>query len=413
MAIAAQRFKFLDKETSVPTKDLLTVTDNQVYNNATKSLDSAIAGIKDSNGMLSKMNKSIDELHASLLSEAGSIGDDLKSALNDAIDNLSGLEMPDIVKDIFASLKEMDLDGVKDFFKDMLHVGSTFLCNNLDFLKMFMLGYALSKNVLAGLVTALLLSWLDRYCKGFSAQEMAKTSGLGKLEKMFPPKGSTITPISAFQSFTNTYSDYLKASEAIQTPAAPTSAQFLADASAGNAKALVASLRQSEVSSDYKKGLQADLDAALLATPVSDPAYNNLLQARGELANMPLISAERRDQAITYARLSDQLGSLSKNLTSVDLSEVNRYDYDALQNGLHDKIVSYQTSVKNNPDLMSRNLRSGSFSDVDFSTVLPTLTPEETSYIAGLNHVSTAHRVHDIHPTTEVFFTDDYRHVTA
>ena len=165
MAIAAVRFKFLDKETNISTKDFSALTDNQVYNSASEAVDSALAGLKEGESVLDSLSSSMSELKDMIESGLSSVSDAVKSALNSAIDAIGKLELPTMVKDIFNSLKELDLGGVKDFVSDLLKVGGSFLCNNLDFLKMFMLGFALNGNVIGGLLTALLMSWLDRICK--------------------------------------------------------------------------------------------------------------------------------------------------------------------------------------------------------------------------------------------------------
>jgi hypothetical protein len=208
MSIAAQRFKFLDRETNIPTQDFTKLNSNAVYTTVSDKVDSAIGSIKESDGMLKKVSSSLVDLQKTLMNASKEVLNVLKDALNLALDTIGKLPMPGIVKDIFSSLKKLDLGGVKDFVKDLLHVGSTFLCNNLDFLKMFMLGYALNKNIMSGLLVGLMLSWLDRYCKGFTKEEMKKSSPLSSIEKMVNPKGTVMTASNAFGNFTKGYSSY-------------------------------------------------------------------------------------------------------------------------------------------------------------------------------------------------------------
>ena len=135
MAIAAQRFNFLDRETNIATKDFTSLVDNSVYNTLDHSVDTALSNIQNSEGMLNALQGSMEDL-SNMLDSQG-IMDSLSDALNSAMDAIGNLDLPDIVKDIFNSLKNLDFQGLKDFFKDLLHVGSTILCNNLDFLKLF------------------------------------------------------------------------------------------------------------------------------------------------------------------------------------------------------------------------------------------------------------------------------------
>ena len=215
MAIAAERFKFLDKETNVATKEFTDLIDNQIYNVVTSTVDTALDAIKDAEGLLKKVSDSINELKDMVMSGLTAVTEAIKNALNAAIDAISKLELPGIIKDLFKTLKELDLGGVKDFIKELLHVGASFLCNNLDFLKMFMLGYALNGNIIAGLLTALLMSWLDRFCKGFSKEDVDTSSKTEKLEMLIPPKGVEMTPTNTFTNFTETYADFVKANKPI------------------------------------------------------------------------------------------------------------------------------------------------------------------------------------------------------
>lgn len=406
MAIAAQRFKFLDQETNLPTIDFTKLTDNAVYSSVTDSVDSAIASIKDSDGMLSQVSSSLKDLQSTLMNASKDVLSTLKEALNSALDAIGNLEMPDVVKDIFSSLKSLDLGGVKDFVKDLLHVGSTFLCNNLDFLKMFMLGYALNKNIMSGLLIGLLLTWLDRYCKGFTANEMKQASPLNKMEKMMNPKGVIMNASNSFDKFTQGYASFMKKSAVKQITNAISKSDFLANIRGGGIKDSLANLRDAEISSTDKKDYLSTIESALPSVTPGTAEYNNLLQARGDLINLPLISSDRRDTNFQYSNLSDKLGTMAKNVQSVDLSEINTYGLSDIDKGLFAKIQEFKDKTAKDNDLMTRSNDSGAFSDYDFGSVMPALDTEQTERLAGLDYESTDHRVHDLHPTAEVFLED-------
>ena len=406
MAIAAQRFKFLDQETNLPTIDFTKLTDNAIYSSVTDSVDSAIASIKDSDGMLSQVSSSLKDLQATLMNASKDVLSTLKEALNSALDAIGNLEMPDVVKDIFNSLKSLDLGGVKDFVKDLLHVGSTFLCNNLDFLKMFMLGYALNKNIVSGLLIGLLLTWLDRYCKGFTAQEMKKSSPLSSMEKMMNPKGVLMNASNSFDKFTQGYASFMKKNATKTVVSALTKSNFLSKIRSGDIKSSMANLRGAEISSTDKKDYLSTIETALPSVTPGTAEYNNLLQARGDLMNLPLISSDRRDTNIQYSNLSDKLGTMAKNIQSVDLASINTYGLSDIDKGLFVKVQEFKDRTASDPDLLTRTNDSGAFSDYDFSTVMPSLDDDQTSRLADLKYDSTDHRVHDLHPTTEVFLED-------
>lgn len=189
MAIAAQRFQFLDRETNVPTIDFTELSDNQVYNLNVPELESSLNIGEKTEVLVAKLGESLTELKEMVESGVNAAAEGLQKALNEVMSALESLDLPGIVKDIFASLKALDLSGVRDFFRDILKIGQSFLCNNLDFLKLFMLGFSLNKNILSGLVIALLLSWLDRFCKGFSKEDVDNSSPTERLEMLAKPKG--------------------------------------------------------------------------------------------------------------------------------------------------------------------------------------------------------------------------------
>ena len=203
MSISSQRFRFLDEETNVGTSDFLSLSDNSVYTAAVDSADSVVSSIRDGESVLGTMADSISDLMDKVSNASNSIMQKIKNALDAAIDKIMNMKLPGFITKILDSLKSLDLGGVKSFFKDLLRVGSAFLCNNLDFLKSFMLGYSLTENILSGLLIGLLLSWLDRYCKGFTRDEVFAASNKGKLGMMFGSDGITLTPDTVFGKFSN------------------------------------------------------------------------------------------------------------------------------------------------------------------------------------------------------------------
>lgn len=403
MAIAAQRFKFLDRETNLATKELTELLDNQNYNVVTDTVNTALEQIKDTDGLLKKVSDSMLELKDMIMSGLESVGEAIKNALNAAIDAISKLELPDIIKNLFKTLKELDLSGVKDFVKDLLHVGASFLCNNLDFLKMFMLGYVVNGNIIGGLLTALLMSWLDRFCKGFSKEDVASATKTEKLEMLIPPTGMQMNATNTFTNFTNTYADFVKANQPMTLETPLTQDAFLDNILSGNISNSINNLRNSEISSADRNNYLSLLNNSLTSYQPNSREYNNILQAKGQLTTLPLITEQRREVNLNYSNLSDQLGSMSKNLLAVDLSTINKFNFNDLEKGLFNKVSEYKNTIANNKNIHTRNYNSGSFDDYNFSNVLPSLSTEELSYISNLKGTGTAHRLHDMHPTSQVF----------
>lgn len=399
MAISAQRFKFLDYETNIPTYDFNKIVDNAVYN-INDTIETSISELQNNTEILDTLQNSLKDLTEMITNN--DIANTLKDALDSALDSLSNIELPDVVKDIFSSLKELDLDGVKDFFKDILKVGGSFLCNNLDFLKNFLLGISLNPNILAGLLIGLLLSWLDRFCKEFTKEEQSNTSNKDLIYAMFPTNAIKIDSTSAFSKFTNLYSDFLKASSPLNLSVALNTTEFLNNVLSGNISSVINNLRNSEISSSDRDNYINILNTSLSSYSESSPEYRNILKAKGELINLPLISTERIDKNIRYSNLSDQLGSYIKQIPNIAINSNTPFGLSNIEQSLYNKMNELK-SIASNSSI--NTIPERSFNDFDFSSILPTLTTEEKNYLENLEYKSEAYKDSGIHPTTEVFFT--------
>ncbi len=398
MAVSANRFNYLSKDTSIPLKDFTSFSDNAVYNTADLINDSVILANQAQEKALSTLQSSISDLTDMLTNN--DIVDTLKDAMDSAMDAISNMELPDIVKDIFDSLKKLDFQGVKDFFKDLLHVGSQFLCNNLDFLKLFMLGYAMNHNIISGLMIALLLSWLDKYCKGFTQQEMAKSGNRSKMDMMFPAKGIQVTANGAFDQFSGYYSDFLKSTTPLQTTTALDDTSFLNNIMGGDISSSIGNLRSSEISSAQKNSYLSLLNNNIASQPVGSSQYSNLLTAKGQLMNTPLISINRRDNNIRFDNLSNNLGSYIKNLGGTTLQKASFTNLSSVEQSLYNKMSDLKLTSSNNRSLQSTP--NGSFKNFNIASIMPTVSPEEEAHLRSLNTDSLDRRRNGIHPTTEV-----------
>ena len=403
MAISSQRFQFLDRETNVGTSDFLSLTDNSVYTAVMDSADTVANSIREGNSVLSTMEESISDLMDKVSNASNSIMQKIKDALNAAIDKIMNMKLPKFISKILDSVKELDLGGVKAFFKDLLRVGSAFLCNNLDFLKSFMLGYSLTENILSGLLIGLLLSWLDRYCKGFTKQEVLAASNKGKLGMLFGNDGVTLTAETVLGKFSNAYADLVRFSRPY-TPNLPyNTAEFLTEILSGRGKEGVYNLRNAEITSKQRKEYLAFLEQNVSMYQPNTPEYNAILNTRAELINTPLISEERIEKANNYVNLNDALGSIALNLKGIDIKEINTYTLSETEKTLLTKLEEFKLSVENNQDIQTRTHEQGSFTDFNFSTILPEPTPEEQQYLETLKGLEESYRYNGLHPTTEVF----------
>jgi hypothetical protein len=398
MSISAQRFKFLDKETNIPIKDFTKLIDNSVYNELDKVIETSLSNVKIADQLTDALKSGLDELKSKI--DNPEVLQMLKDRLNSVIDSLSNMDLPPTVNKILNSLKQQDEHGLKDFFKDALHIGSSFLCNNLDFTKLFMLGYSLNRNITSGLLIALLLSWLDRYCKGFTQEEMFKVNNKDRINMMFPYDGPEVTSDSAFGQFTAYYADYIKSNDSLSLPSAITSSQLLTSVLAGNISSSLSNLREAEITYSDRDNYVNSLTTALTSYSPGSTEHNNLLTAIGKLSNLPLVSNARRNKQIKYEHLSSKLGSYIKNLGKVKVSSVASLGMSAIEKSLFDKMIHLQSN-SNRQDIVSRP--NDKFNNYNFNSILPSITSDEETYLRNMQYESDSHRYNDLHPTTTVF----------
>lgn len=284
MAISAQRFKFLDKETNVGTIDFTKLTDNSVYTAAVDVAESAIEAFKEGESVLAALSESVDNLLETVNKATDAIMKKIQDALNGAIDKILNMKTPGFISKILDSLKALDLPGVKSFFKDLLKVGSAFLCNNLDFLKSFMLGYSLTENILSGILIGLLLSWLDRYCKGFSKQEMLAATNKGRLGMLFSNDGVSLSPNTVLGKFSNMYADlmrYHRPKEALISRLSQN--EFLSKALLGEKDDIKNNFSLAKISSTDKHAYIDAIDAELINHDTASTEYASLIDVKTEL----------------------------------------------------------------------------------------------------------------------------------
>lgn len=403
MAIAAQRFKFLDRETNLGIKDFTTLTSNAVYTAEEQLTKTALSLTKDNDQVLKKLHGSIVDLEKMVNSTLNDSAGILKTALNSSIDSISNIDTPPTIKKMFNSLKELDLSGVKSFFKQALSLGSAFLCHNLDFLKNFTIGFSINKHILGGLITGLLLSWLDRYCKGYTKEETAKASPISKIGMIIKPTGTEVNSKNIYSLYSAYKSDFLKSKSPIGLSAPASVSSFITSVTSGNVDYSLTNLKNSEISDTLRNSYISAIDTNLGLHLPTSTEYTSLLDARGKLLTSSFINPTRRDNAIAYEHLSDKLGSFSKNMTSVNIEPVSNFSLSTEDQAIYSELFTLKNTASTSMELNTRSHDTGSFDHLDFTTILPESSPTSTNYLLSLNKESDSHKLYDIHPTTEVF----------
>jgi hypothetical protein len=403
MGISATRNRYLDKETNVAVLDVSDLQDNQIYNAVEAGIDKGLEYAKEGEELLGKLNKSLDDLGSALESGLASAQSAVMDSFNEALDKLSSLEMPDMVKNIWNKLKELDFGGVKGFIKDLIGLGRAFLCNSLDFLKLLGLGITLTLNIFAGVIMSLLFGWFGRICKKESSQQVKSSSKIKKLEMISPGGVIKINAGSALGTFTKTVSDYAKSQVPISLKALKSPSDFIDTITGGNVKSAIKNLREAELKFKDKKTYQNAIQVALKDPTKSAGERKQLLQAQGDIRKLPLVSLERRTQKLTYEHMGDQMGAMAKAVVGFDMNTINKQTLSETERSLVAKMNQYKANVSGNGEIMSRPGAAGSYSNYDFKEVVPEFTPDEQALIDSKAGKSNSHRVHDLHPTTVAY----------
>lgn len=552
MAIAAQRNKVLDRETNLPVMDFTNIQSNDAYSapivKMTKLAESMSKKAEFAESKIKDLMKAVEEAPAKLMKYV----QDLMAKI---VDGMSKIKLPAFVRNILDKVKSMDLSGFKSFFQRILKVGASLFCNNLDMLMGFFTGYAISKNILSGLLMGLLFSWLNRICSQNSKESLASLSPLGRLEAMtgsfydqiasneflatfitinrngIEPKyqnnslPSAITSNSYLASLfskgykeTNTYLQNAEISDEhkdfiindswdkLSTPK-PTIATVndnllsltnlpkeekilatseyinelgvnfpLTDADIRDITttvtgeysieereertiATVTTIVEQEGISPEVAGMIADLNNPLFTQTDRDLLIENILQelgtssgvspdleamirdvgrvqltpdevnaklsatltilssyepipnkesllleALGDLKNLPMISEARREHIVSNGNLADKIGNFLKQLMDVDLDSINSNLLNEIEGSFLEKLKELQKTIQNDKSLVSRDNKTGAWMDVDFTKLFPKLSKEEEEYLASIPDLVDlgAHRPLDLHPTSLV-----------
>lgn len=406
MSVAAQRFRYLDNETNVPIADLSSITGNYNFNIPQENTQITSFDFNNSGGdILKSLSGSLEDLKNLNFANV-----DFSGTIDKVLASISKLDLPDFVKDAFSFLKDLDLDKLKGFVKDAFDIGMVLLCNSLDFLKNFMLGKALTNNVLSGLLIAFLLSLLDKICDAYLNKNVRQNaSHQEQLDYLIPPKNN-ITNANAYNEFKGAYSDYLQSNPAdYMTP----NTSFNTDTFLTNATTMTASqintavngLADNEFSSDDRSAFLSALDTKLTGYQPTSAEYSNLLRVKGDFINLPPVSPIRSNKSIGYQYLKDKLGKLSQALPNITVNQSQAATMSAAEQAIFANFTTFQQTVTaQQAQFNYRSLQTGSFDDIDFSTLLPVATTDMKNSILGLNIPGTSHRWRDLSPTSERVF---------
>lgn len=404
MAIAAQRFKFLDKETNLPVKDFTSLADNQIYNQLDQLVEKTLKDLKLDSSEIASLQGALSDIMNAISSGLNNLDDMLQEAVDSLLSAIGNLELPDFAKNALSMLGDLDLDGLKGFLKNAFSLGASFYCNNRNFLKNFLLGFSLNRNILSGLLLGLLLSSLDDFCLRYSKRELKSQSPLRRLETVLKPKGIAVSNDNYLNNFMNLFSDYQKFKAPLNLPVAPTLTDFRSSLFTSDPKLLLTTIREAEVDSATKDSYLQVIEEELNNYSPGSSEYNKLLSLRGNLIKLPTISTQRKEKNNEFEYLSANFGSFLNNLSKATITSAT-FISDTVQKSITDKLLNLKDSLASNQNLVNREHNHDSYLDFNFDSVLPQFNEDELNYINSKAKSSNSHKVHNLSPTTMAFFT--------
>lgn len=403
MSISAQRFKYLDKETNIPIKDFTSLNDNSVYSLTDSIIESNLALTSNSDTTLNALQGSLKDLDKISIDDIPNVSE----MVNSVVKSLKGMNLPSMSTDILDSISSLNESGMNSFFKDILKIGSKLLCNNREFLKMFMAGYSLNKNVGQGLLFGLLFALLDQFCTQMSNNEIKKSSKLDILNSMFPYKGMNLNNGNVLGLFKGYYSDHLKSQQPLTLQSNLDSTALITSivnaTTNTEVRTMIANLSNYELTNQDKDIIYTKINAELLLHLPSTGQYQRLLYAKGELNKVSLVSSERRTRSVRYGNLNDRLGSMMSGIGNIDFSSSSFFNLTGSDAALSTALRTFQQTSNTSNVSRIRSTNSGSFNNVNFSSILPPLDPSLTNELITSSIETDSHRLYDIHPTAEVF----------
>lgn len=311
MAIAAQRNKVLDRETNLAVMDFTNIQSNDAYSapiaKMTKLAESMSKKAEFAESKIKDLMKAVEEAPAKLMKYV----QDLMAKI---VDGMSKIKLPAFVRNILDKLKSMDLSGFKSFFQRILKVGASLFCNNLDMLMGFFTGYAISKNILSGLLMGLLFSWLNRICSQNSKESLASLSPLGRLEAMTGSFYDQIASNEFLATFMTINRNGIEPKYKNNSlPSAITSNSYLASLFSKGSKETNTYLQNAEISDEHKDFIIKDSWYSVdISKPTTATVNDNLLS----LTNLP-----KEEKILATSEYINELG-VNFPLTDTNIRDI-------------------------------------------------------------------------------------------
>lgn len=305
--------------------------------------------------------------------------------------------MPDIIAQTVTRFRESGKVDLLELGKSLLKEGTRYYCMKTGRI-MNRSGLDVSNSVKMGNLADLANALLDALCMAVETGELRLDDPVGLLENV--SGFNKIVNNSKGKRAVDKYIGNSKVVSKLSTgipifalgdptfPQAPfpiiTPNEFISMIYDDKLEEALSNFQHREIS---KSECQAYLDKINLTVedigdthPPSSSQYVNrrkLLQAKGRVLTTPYVSPERIYLKNKYSNYKDYMGRYCKELAITS-------DEDLIYPGMTEgeriivrKMIEFKARIREDNDLMTRGMSTGSFDDYDFEAILPTYTPEE------------------------------------
>lgn len=426
MAIPAQRFQYLDKETNVATLDFLKVKDNSIYTSIRSGAD-AVGSAVDSllnNPAINDLEKSINNVLSATNKQLTGFADMVSASLKDVVNSL---KLPfAAVKSALKSLTQFK-DKITGMVQSAINLGKRILCPLTGILD-FLFGLNKYASITKAMMAGMLYKAMDNINKKLCSNSDRNPSNLLKI----PTINAVATAVNSFGktvladtglglkwNSTNMPKEVMGAANVIRytkiassaattkagvpTPTSSTFGTFFDnlatdfDTAVGNISSAISG---GNITTKTKQYLVDTLNTKMSTLSSTDSNYKRLNQLKVDAINAPMINPLVCRANLETVNLGDKLTLSYKDLmnnTSLDLVNVS-----TLTDPSDIASISYLKSVKtvasNNPQL--------TYSDKSLTGPLtvPTTIPGFSSVLdAAVITDNDCHKPNDVPATTTAY----------
>ncbi|MEM5878744.1 MAG: hypothetical protein QXF12_07760 [Candidatus Aenigmatarchaeota archaeon] len=413
--IKAERFKVEDINYNLPTKDFLTISDNEIYNiqdqDQSNELSSHIFNLNSNNILTSQLfnslNSTLNELR-NLIQTNPNQEAIIENSLNNTLNTLSDPTSSYHSREVSQAIHNVDQNALRDFVKNIKRIGAVFLCNALRNFNFFLLGYSINRNILEGLLLALFMEWLNRFCRKYLDDDLFGLRPYEVINTLHPYPGVYITSnaYDQFKSHMRDYYTYINYDQ-VTYPTLYSNTEILDKILLNELDDVINNLKSNEIDDQTKSNIASYIETQMSNYNINSENYYKLSIAKGKILSTVMINEEKRNRLISNQYAQHKLGSFLKNSSQASIPDKSEFNLSPNDESLYDRFKSTMENPTIRSYLKPYDHSETSFKNLNFNLITQymDLTAADISNITShkSDYKTYSHRLYEYHPTTEVF----------